>query len=210
MSDPIRLPADELARLVVDAAASADAEGFWSGSGSAAQDALQHLGRFLGLLLAGDDELHAAELSLFGRVFEAVSGDVPSDQVLRATAMTSVEMASDPDALYAFLQETPAYLEAVVAMDRERGTHNAEQVVTSLGGLALAMLAADGREAAEEDAILYESTRVRRYEVPRYAGGAAGRSPRGAPSRARKTRPPSPKTTGGGLNGEAVGAVAVA
>lgn len=153
MTDPIRLPPDDLARLVLDAAAAADAEGFWRGPGTAAHDALQHLGRFLGLLLAGDDEFHAAELALFGRVFEAVSGSVPSDEVLRATAMSSVELASDPDALYAFLQGTPAYVEAVVAMDRARGTRNAEQVVTSLGGLALAMLAADGRDAAEEDAI---------------------------------------------------------
>ena len=153
-TDPIRLPPDELARLVVDAATTADREGFWSGAGTAARDALQHLSRFLGLLLAGDDELHAAELELFGRVFEAVSGDRPSEQVLRATAMSSVEMASDPDALYAFLQETPEYLRALVAMDRERGTRNAEQAVTALGGLALGMLTADGREAAEEDSIL--------------------------------------------------------
>jgi hypothetical protein len=68
--------------------------------------------------------------------------------------MSSVEMASDPDALYAFLQETPDFLRAVVAMDRERGTRNADQVVTALSGLALAMLAADGREAEEEDSIV--------------------------------------------------------
>jgi hypothetical protein len=154
MTAPIHLPADELARLVVQAAAGADAEGFWTGPGSAAHDALQHLGRFLGLLLAGDDELHPTELALFGRIFHGVAGDLPSDEVLKATAMASVEMASDPDALYAFLQQTPAYLRAVVAMDRERGTRNAEQAVTALGGLALAMLAADGREAAEEDSIV--------------------------------------------------------
>jgi hypothetical protein len=154
MTDPIRLPPDELAQLVTEAAASADREGFWSGGMPAAHDALRHLARFLGLLLAGDDELHRTELALYGRVFEAVSGERPSDDVLRATAMSSVEMASDPDALYAFLQETPAYLSAVVAMDRERGTRNGEQVVTALSALALAMLAADGREAAEEDAVV--------------------------------------------------------
>jgi hypothetical protein len=154
MTDPIRLPADDLARLIVSAAATADAEGFWTGATPASHDALQHLGGFLGLLIAGDDDLHEAELSLFGRVFQAVSGDLPSDEVLRATAMSSVEMASDPDAMYAFLQRTPPYLRAVVEMDRARGTRNAEQVVTALGGLALAALAADGREAAEEDSIL--------------------------------------------------------
>ncbi len=153
MTDPIRLPPDDLARLVVAAAAAAEEQGYWSGQDAASHDALQHLGRFLGLLLAGDDELHPAELALFGRVFHAVSGDLPSDEVLRATAMTSVELASDPDALYRFLQHTPPYLEAIVAMDRDRGTRNAEQVVMALGGLALAMLAADDRDATEEDAI---------------------------------------------------------
>jgi hypothetical protein len=154
MTDTIRLPPDDLARLVVAAATAAEREGFWTGGTPASHATLQYLARYLGLLLAGDDELHPAELTLFGRVFEAVSGDLPTDAVLRATAMSSVEMASDPDALYAFLQETPDFLRAVVAMDRERGTRNADQVVTALSGLALAMLAADGREAEEEDSIV--------------------------------------------------------
>ena len=154
MSHPTNLPPDHLARMVVDAAATAEAAGFWQGDGSAGHDAFQHLARFLGLLLAGDDEMHAAELALFGRVFAEIAGDRPSDEVLRATAMSSMELASDPDALYAFLQSTPAYLRALVEMDRARGTRNADQAVTAISGLALAMLAADGREAAEEDSIL--------------------------------------------------------
>lgn len=172
MTEPIHLPPDHMARLVVAAATNAEEQGFWSGTGAAAHDALQHLARFLGLLLAGDDELHATELSLFGRVFEAVSGDLPSDQVLRATAMSSLELASDPDALYAFLQDTPAYLRAVIAMDRARGTRNADQAVAALGGLALAMLAADGREATEEDSIL--TTHLNHLRGVLQAEGVAG------------------------------------
>lgn len=153
MSYNIQLPADELARLVVQAAENAQEQGFWTGPGQIRDDAVRHLVHFLGLLLAGDDDVNAREMEVFTRVVNAVSDAESSHDELRAGAMESVELTSDPDALHAFLGETPAYLRAIVAMDRERGTRNADQVVTSLSGLGLAILAADGHAAEEEDSI---------------------------------------------------------
>ena len=153
MSFNIQLPPDELARLVVQAAVNAEQEGFWQGPGSDREGAVRHLVHFLGLLLAGDDDVNAREMDVFSLVVNAVSDAASSHDELRAGAMESVELTSDPDALHAFLGETPAYLHAIVAMDRERGTRNADQVVTALGGLGLAILAADGKAAEEEDSI---------------------------------------------------------
>lgn len=153
MSYNIELPPDELARLVVQAAVNAGEEGYWHGDGPIRDDAVRHLVHFLGLLLAGDDDVNAREMDVFTRVVNAVSPTESSHDELRAGAMESVELANDPDALHAFLGDTPAYLRAIVEMDRERGTRNADQVVTALGGLGLAILAADGKAAEEEDSI---------------------------------------------------------
>lgn len=153
MSHSIHLSPDELSRLVVQAAANAEAQGYWSGPRGAAEDAAAHLAHFLGLLAGGDDDLSPSELEIFAQVFRAASGQDPDDDTLRRGIAESVRTADDPDALHDFLTATPAYLEAVVAMDRERGTRNARQVVTALSGLALAVLAADGRAEEEEDSI---------------------------------------------------------
>ncbi|HEU0015313.1 MAG TPA: hypothetical protein VFQ45_16615 [Longimicrobium sp.] len=153
MSYNIDLPPDEMARMVVRAAENAAQEGYWTGAGSIRDEAARHLERFLGLLLAGDDDVHAREMDLLAQVVAAASGTERSHDDLRTGAMEAVEMASDPDALHAFLQETPPFMRAVLEMDRERGTRNAEQVVTALGGLALSVLAADGQATEEEDSI---------------------------------------------------------
>jgi hypothetical protein len=153
MSYPIQLPPDELARLVVQAAENAQAQGYWTGADDIRHDAVRHLVHFLGLLLAGDDDVNVREMAVFTRVVNAIRESEASEDELREGVMESVELTSDPDALHAFLGETPAYLRAVVAMDRERGTRNADQVVTALGGLGLAVLAADGQAAEEEDSI---------------------------------------------------------
>jgi hypothetical protein len=144
---------DELSRLVVQAAVQAEEQGYWTGTGPIAEDAVRHLVRFLGLLLAGDDDINRRELDVFSQALRGASGDEATHDELRAAAMETMELASDPDALHAFLGETPAYLHAVMRMDQERGTRNASQVVTALGGLGVAVLTADGREAEEEDSI---------------------------------------------------------
>jgi hypothetical protein len=153
MNYDINVAPDELARLVVQAAENAQEQGYWTGAGPIADDAVQHLTRFLGLLLAGDDDINRRELTVFSHALHGASGTETSHDDLRAAAMETMEMANDPDALHAFLGDTPEYLRAIVAMDRERGTRNATQVVTALGGLGVAMLTADGREAEEEDSI---------------------------------------------------------
>ena len=153
MNYDINVAPDELARLVVQAAENAQQEGFWTGAEDIRHDAVRHLVHFLGLLLAGDDDVNAREMEIFTRVVNAVRDGETTSAELREGAMESVEITSDPDALHAFLGETPAYLRAIVAMDRERGTRNADQVVTALSGLGLAILAADGKAAEEEDSI---------------------------------------------------------
>jgi len=153
MSYNIELSPEEMARLVVQAAVNAQEQGYWTGEGTIRDDAVQHLVHFLGLLLAGDDDVNAREMDVYSRVVNAVSDAASSHDELREGAMESVEITSDPDALHAFLGETPAYLRAIVAMDRALGTRNADQVVTALGGLGLAVLAADGKAAEEEDSI---------------------------------------------------------
>jgi hypothetical protein len=144
---------DELSRLVVQAAVTAQEQGYWTGTGPIAEDAVRHLVRFLGLLLAGDDDINRRELDVFSQVLRGAHGDEASHDELRDAAMKTMELANDPDALHAFLGETPAYLHAIIHMDRERGTRNAAQVVTALSGLGVAILSADGREAEEEDSI---------------------------------------------------------
>lgn len=153
MNYEIDLAPDEMARLVVQAAAHAQEQGYWTGAGSAAADAVRHLKRFLGLLLAGDDDINRRELTVYSQALRGAAGEEASHDDLRAAAMETVQLANDPDALHAFLGETPEYLRAIVSMDRARGTRNAGQVVTALGGLGVAMLTADGREAEEEDSI---------------------------------------------------------
>jgi hypothetical protein len=152
MNHSIHLSPDELSRLIAQAAVLAEEQGYWSGPASAAEDASAHLVRFLGLLAGGDDDLNPHELAVLGEVFRAPTGEQPAEELLRQSVAQSVRTADDPDALMEFLTTTPAYLQAVVAMDRERGTHNTRQVVTALSGLALAVLAADGR-AVPEDSI---------------------------------------------------------
>ena len=153
MNHSIHLSPDELSRLVVQAAVTAEEQGFWEGERPIAEDAVWHLVRFLGLLLAGDDDVNPRELEVFSDVFYAASGERPSHEELREAAMEAVEIATDPDALQDFLVSTPAYLRAVLAMDRDRGTRNADQVVSALSGLGLVILAADGRAEPEEDSI---------------------------------------------------------
>ena len=165
---------DELSRLVVQAAVTAQEQGYWTGDGPIAQDAVRHMVRFLGLLLAGDDDINRRELSVFSQALRGASGDEASHDDLRAAAMETMEMANDPDALHAFLGQTPAYLHAVMRMDRERGTRNAGQVVTALGGLGLAVLTADGREAEEEDSIFTTHMNHLRGELDVHGVAAEG------------------------------------
>ncbi len=153
MSQSIKLPADELARLVVAAARNAHAQGYWTGAETIERDAARHLVTYLGLILGGDGNVDAQEMEIFEQVWTAVTGETPSSEELLTSVRSSVRRADDPDALQDYLTTTPEYLRAVVAMDRDLGTHNAEQVVTSLSGLGLAVLAADGRAEPEEDSV---------------------------------------------------------
>ncbi|HEX6746809.1 MAG TPA: hypothetical protein VF092_05885 [Longimicrobium sp.] len=153
MGHSIHLQPDELSRLVVQAAANAQDEGFWSGAGSAADDAAQHLTRYLGLMVGGDNDVSPHELRIFWQICTAATGREASDEELLASVGEAVRVADDPDAVEEFLLTTPPFLRAVMAMDQARGTRNAEQVVTALSGLALAMLAADGKAEVEEDAV---------------------------------------------------------
>jgi hypothetical protein len=153
MNRSIHLQPDELSRLVVQAAANAQSEGFWNGAGTAAQDAARHLVTFLGLLAGGDDDVDEREMNLFAQVHAAATGEHLAHDELLASVRDSVRIADDPERVEAFLTTTPSFLRAVIAMDRSRGTRNAEQVVTAMSGLALALLAADGRAEVEEDAV---------------------------------------------------------
>ncbi|HYH78471.1 MAG TPA: hypothetical protein VEX86_01695 [Longimicrobium sp.] len=153
MNHSIHLRPDELAKLVVQAASNAEQQGYWTGADAINRDAARHLVTFLGLLLGGDDDVDEHELKIFQQVWTAATGGTPTEDELRGSVTHSVNLADDPDALQEYLLATPPYLQAVLAMDRERGTRNAEQVVTSLSGLAIAVLAADGKAAAEEDAV---------------------------------------------------------
>ena len=153
MNRSIHLQPDELSKLVVQAASNAQSEGFWAGDGSAAEDAARHLVAFLGLLAGGDDHVDEREMNLFAQIYAAATGQhLPEDELL-ASVRESVRVADDPEAVGAFLTTTPPFLRAVIDMDRARGTRNAEQVVTAMSGLALALLAADGRAEIEEDAV---------------------------------------------------------
>jgi hypothetical protein len=165
---------DELSRLVVQAAVTAQEQGYWTGEGPIAEDAVRHLVRFLGLLLAGDDDINRRELDVFSLALRGAHGDEASHDELRSAAMDTMQLASDPDALHAFLGETPAYLHAIMRMDRERGTHNAGQVVTALGGLGVAVLTADGREAEEEDSIFTTHMNHLRAQVDAQSVGEPG------------------------------------
>src|SRR5688500_13250902 len=95
-------PAD-LSTLILRAAATADTVGFWPGPGSIAADATAHIVRFLGLILAGDQDLHPKELNLYGRVIEATLGERPTHDDLQVAAMEGLDRATDDAALDAFI-----------------------------------------------------------------------------------------------------------
>jgi hypothetical protein len=165
MSHSIHLQPDELSRLVVQAAANAQSEGFWTGAGTAAEDAGRHLVRLLGLLLGGDDHVDTREMNLFAQIHAAATGEHLAHDELLDSVRDSVRIADDPERVGAFLTTTPPFLRAVMDMDRSRGTRNAEQVVTAIGGLALALLAADGKAEMEEDAVFTTHLEHLRREV---------------------------------------------
>ena len=96
MNRSIHLQPDELARIVVQAAANAQSEGFWSGPGSAAEDAGQHLVRVLGLLLGGDDDVDARELNLFAQIHAAATGPHLAHDELLDAVEDGVAIADDP------------------------------------------------------------------------------------------------------------------
>lgn len=148
-----QLPA-ELSTLILRAAATADAVGFWEGRGPIETDATTHIVRFLGLILAGDQDVHPRELNLYGRVMQAVLGERPSHDDLQLAALEGLDAATTPAARDAFIRSTPAYLQALVAMDRRHGTREARRVVDALGALGYALLEADDRVTAEEGDIL--------------------------------------------------------
>jgi hypothetical protein len=116
-------------------------------------------------MLGGDNDLSPHELKLFAEVHSAATGAQISRDELVACVRDSVEIADDPEAVNEFLVTTPPFLEAVIAMDRSRGTRNGEQVVTALSALALAMLAADGQAEVEEDAVFTVHIGHLRHEV---------------------------------------------
>jgi hypothetical protein len=174
MNHSIHLQPDELSRLVVQAAANAQSEGFWSGPGTAAEDAGRHLVRVLGLLLGGDDHVDTREMNLFAQVHAAATGEHLAHDELLASVEESVAIADDPERVEEFLTTTPPFLRAVIAMDRSRGTRNAEQVVTAIGGLALALLAADGKAEPEEDAVFTTHLEHLRREIGSIGNEAAG------------------------------------
>jgi hypothetical protein len=153
MSHSIHLQPDELSRMVVQAATNAQEQGYWTGGGSAADDAARHLTDYLGLLLGGDNDVSPHEMRIFRKVCCAATGLDLSDDDLDQSVRDAVAIADDPDRVEDFLLTTPPFLRAIIEMDRDRGTRNAEQVVTALSGLALAMLAADGKAEIEEDAV---------------------------------------------------------
>jgi hypothetical protein len=140
----------DVSALVLRAASRADAVGFWPGPGSITADATNHIVRFLGLILAGDQELHPKELNLYGRVMESVLGERPSHDDLQVAAMEGLDAATDPAALEGFIHSTPAYLHALIEMDRAHRTREARRVVEALGVLGFALLEVDGRATLEE------------------------------------------------------------
>jgi hypothetical protein len=142
-------PAD-LSTLILRAAATADTVGFWAGPGSITADASNHIVRFLGLILAGDQDLHPKELNLYGRVMQAVMGERPSHDDLQVAAMEGLDVATEPAALEAFIHSTPRYLGALIEMDAAHQTREARRVVEALGALGYAVLEADGRATTEE------------------------------------------------------------
>jgi hypothetical protein len=173
MNRSIHLQPGELARIVVQAAANAQSEGFWSAPGSAAEDAGRHLVRVLGLLLGGDDDVDARELNLFAQIHAAATGEHLAHDELLDVVEDGVAIADDPERVGAFLTTTPPFLQAVIAMDRSRGTRNAEQVVTAISGLALALLAADGKAEPEEDAVFTTHLEHLRREVASLGASAS-------------------------------------
>jgi hypothetical protein len=116
--------------------------------------------------VAGDGQVHVHEIDVFAAVWQTATGTTPGDDEMMTSVRESVRLMDDPDALQDYLTATPAYLQAVLAMDRERGTRNAEQVVTALGGLGLAVLAADGRAEPEEDSVFTTHLGHLRGELP--------------------------------------------
>jgi hypothetical protein len=143
----------ELSTLILRAADTADAVGFWKGRDSIAANATTHVVRFLGLILAGDQDIHPKELNLYGRVIQAVLGERPTHDDLQVAALEGLDAATDPAALDAFIQSTPAYLNALIQMDRAKQTREARRVVDALGALGYAVLEADGRATMEEGRI---------------------------------------------------------
>jgi len=115
----------------------------------------------------------ARELNLFAQIHAAATGEHLAHDELLDVVEDGVAIADDPERVEAFLSTTPPFLRAVIAMDRSRGTRNAEQVVTAIGGLALALLAADGKAEPEEDAVFTTHLEHLRREVASLGSGAS-------------------------------------
>lgn len=154
-----------LFRSIVEAAALADQRGYWPDQESIEENAAEHMLRFLSLLCERDGEINNRELDVFDALF-AAAGERQSQDTLRdLVAATSASIGEDPDELHDFLTDTPAYLQAIMDMDRAEGTRTSSRAVAALSGLALSILAADGREEIEEHALFTTHVGHLRREV---------------------------------------------
>ena len=153
MNADLNLSPYTLFRSIVEAAQLADQRGYWADEQSIGESAAEHMLRFLSLLCASDGEINARELDVFDALFAAAGERQPLDYLRELVASTADAIGEDPDELGEFLTETPAYLDAVMDMDRAEGSRAASRSVAALSGLALTILAADGREEVEEHAV---------------------------------------------------------
>jgi len=153
MTADLNLSPYTLFRSIVEAAQLADQKGYWPDEQPIGESAAEHMLRFLSLLTAGDGEINPRELDVFDALFAAAGERQPHDYLRELVSSTAEAIGDDPDELNDFLTETPAYLEAIMDMDRAEGTRAASRTVASLSGLALTILAADGREEVEEHVI---------------------------------------------------------
>jgi hypothetical protein len=153
MTAELNLSPYTLFRSIVEAATLADQKGYWPDEQPIGESAADHMLRFLSLLCASDGDINAKELDVFDALFAAAGERQPQDYLRELVASTADAIGEDPDELSDFLTETPAYLEAIMDMDRAEGTRAASRAVAALSGLALTILAADGREEVEEHAI---------------------------------------------------------
>lgn len=191
-------------RLVLRAAALGQKAGHWHGADDVRHDVMDHVLALAALLAHAGGGVSETDLETIGALVAEASGRDPSPEHVRRVVEEQLARYRDPAD---FLAVAPWYLDAILDLDRERGSDLAVSVIGAVQVIGLGVIAADGRHGVRETSLLTQHLaelyrRAERHaEPPRrraaWDAGASGALDAVAPGLAGELRRRFPWLLGG-------------